>query len=61
MPELIAPLAHLRVLGQEPVHRALRAEIRALVEQGGVDLGGRQVHEARLVQLGEHGALFVGG
>jgi hypothetical protein len=38
MPELIAPLPHLGVLGQEPIHCPLRAEIRALVEQGGVNL-----------------------
>src|SRR5258705_432430 len=49
MPELIPPLAHLGTPRQEPVHRALRAEIRALVEQGGVDLGGGQGHEAGLV------------
>jgi hypothetical protein len=61
MPELIPPLAHLGTPRQEPVHRALRAEIRALVEQGGVDLGGGQVHEAGLVQPREHGALLVGG
>jgi hypothetical protein len=32
MPELIAPLPHLRVLGQEAKHCAFGAEIRALVE-----------------------------
>jgi hypothetical protein len=46
---------------QESVHRALRAEIGTLVEQGGVDLGGGQIHEARLVQPRQHGVLLVGG
>src|SRR2546426_5245471 len=54
MPELIAPLPHLGVRGQEAIHRALGAEIRALVEQGGVDLPRREVDEARRVQLLEH-------
>jgi hypothetical protein len=61
MPELIPPLLHLGTPRQEPVHRALQAEICALVEQGGVDLGGGQVHEAKLVQPREHRALLVGG
>src|SRR6266566_6049322 len=54
MPELIAPLPHLGVRGQEAIHRPLGTEIRALVEQGGVDLAWGQVHEARRVQLLEH-------
>ena len=41
MPELIAPLPHLRVRGQEAIHRALGAEVVPFVEQRGVDLGGR--------------------
>src|SRR5260370_27759998 len=61
MPELITALSNFSVLGQEAIHRTLRAEIRALVEQGGVDLGGGQVHEAGLVQPREHRALLVGG
>ncbi len=38
MPELIAPLPHLGVRGEEAVHRALGAEILPFVEQRGVDL-----------------------
>src|SRR5256886_17144054 len=51
MPELIASLPHLGVRGQEAIHRALGTEIRALVEQGGVDLPRREIHEAWRVQL----------
>jgi hypothetical protein len=58
MPELSAPLPHLGVRGQEAIHRPLGTEIRALVEQGGVDLARRQVHETRRVQLLEHGRAF---
>src|SRR3989442_14742889 len=54
MPELIAPLPHLGVRGQEAIHRALGTEIRALVEQGGVDLPRREIHEAWRVQLLEY-------
>ena len=53
--ELVTPLAHFLIRREDPVHRALRAEVTALVEQRRVDLGGRQVHEARLVQDVEHG------
>jgi hypothetical protein len=61
--KLIPPLSHFSVLGQEAIHCAFGTEIRALVEQGGVDLGGGQVHEAGLVQplrgqLGVVQALF---
>jgi hypothetical protein len=61
MPELIPPLSHFSVLGQQAIHGAFGAEIRALVEQCGVDLRRGQVHEAGLVQLREHDALLVGG
>src|SRR5207245_5638156 len=49
-----APLPHLGVLGQEAIHRALGTEIRALVEQGGVDLPRREIHDAWRVQLLEY-------
>ena len=49
-----------RVLGEDAVHRALRAEIAALVEQRRVDLGRRQIDEPRLVQHVEHGAPLRG-
>ena len=60
MAELVAPLAHLVVRRQDAVHRALRAEVLPLVEQRGVDLRGREVDEARLVQHGEDGGLLAG-
>ena len=50
MPELIASLAHLAVRGEHAVHRALRAEVAAFVEQRRVDLRGRKVDEAGFVQ-----------
>jgi hypothetical protein len=46
----VAALAHRLIRRRDAVHRALRAEVAALVEQRGVDLRRRQVHEARLVQ-----------
>src|SRR5580658_1846993 len=61
VPELIAPLAHLLIRRENPVHRALRAEVTTLVEQRRVDLDGRQVHEARLVQHVEHGLPLARG
>src|SRR6266852_1904016 len=53
MAELIASLPHLRVLGQEPIHRAFGTEILAGVEQRGIDLRRRVIHEAGLMQQGE--------
>jgi hypothetical protein len=55
VPELVAPLADLLIRRENPVHRALRAEVATLVEQRRVDLDRRQVHEAWLVQHVEHG------
>ena len=47
MRELTAPLAHGVILLEDPVHRALRAEVLTLVEEGGHNLRGRSVDEAR--------------
>src|SRR5206468_10487062 len=58
MPELRAPLPHLGVRGQDAIHRPLGTQILAFVEQGGVDLARRQVHEARRMQLLEHRRSF---
>lgn len=52
--ELVAPLADLLIRRENAVHRAFGAEVAALVEQRRVDLGGREVDEAWLVQRGEH-------
>jgi hypothetical protein len=59
MPELIAPLPHLSGLGQEAIHRPLGAEISALIEERSADLGGGEIHEAWLVEHGEHGGTFL--
>src|SRR5271170_7326917 len=48
--ELIASLADLLIRRENAVHRALRAEVAALVEHRRVDLRRREVHEARLVK-----------
>ena len=60
VPELIPALAHLVVLPQDAVHRAPRAEVDALVEQGGVHLTWGLVCEARAVQRRPHGVRFGG-
>jgi hypothetical protein len=50
MTELVASFANLIVVVENAVHGAQRAEPLALVEQRGVYLGRRQVHEAWLVE-----------
>ena len=40
---------------QQPVHRRVRGEVGALVEEGGPDLGGGPVDEALAVEDREHG------
>jgi hypothetical protein len=45
MAELIAAFADLAVFGQDAIQGADRAKIDALVQQGGIDLGGRQIDE----------------
>ena len=47
MRELTAPLTHGVILLEDPVHRALGAEVLTLVEEGGHNLCGRSVDEAR--------------
>ena len=58
--QLIAPLPHLVILLQDPVHRPLRAEVALLVEQLGVDLRRGEIDERELVQHLEHGRAFGG-
>jgi hypothetical protein len=54
VPELVAPLAHLRVRGQHPVHRADRARRHlARVEQLRPDLRRRQVDEPVPMEQGQ--------
>ena len=57
---LSAPLVHLVVRGQHSVHRLLGAVIDAVVQQRGIDFGGREVHEPRRVQERQYRLLFVG-
>ena len=47
MAQLAAPFADLAVLGEDAIHGSDRAQIDALVEQAGVDFGGREIDEAR--------------
>jgi hypothetical protein len=56
MPSLVPTLAHFLMGSEHAIHRALRAEVLALVEQGRVDLGRREIHESRFVQHGENGS-----
>src|SRR6516162_1091543 len=58
MAQLIAALTDFLVGGQDAVHGADRAMVDALVEQAGVDLGGRLVGKARRAQKVEHGLAF---
>jgi hypothetical protein len=54
--ELVAALSDRAVpSGQQPVHRALRGQVAALVEQRRPHRRGRAVHEPLGVQFGEHG------
>ena len=54
--ELVAAFADLAVRGEQPVHRALRREAGALVQQRRVHVRGRAVDEPLVVQLLEHRA-----
>jgi hypothetical protein len=56
-----APNTHLAVLLEDAVHRSDGTEIRVLVEQLGIDLTWRLVHEALAIEHLEHAhLLFVG-
>src|SRR5206468_311553 len=57
--ELIAPLPHLRVLGQEAIHRAFGTDVLPGVEQRGIDLRRGVIHEARLMQQREDRAALA--
>ena len=50
MAQLVAPLAHFARALEQPVHRALRAEIGPFIEQRGVDRRRRLIDEALAVQ-----------
>jgi hypothetical protein len=55
----LPPLPALALCREDAVHRALRGEVGALVEQRGIDLCGGVVHEARVVELREDGGPLV--
>ncbi len=50
VPEHVAPLPHLAVFSQEPIHGTQRAEVGPLAQQLGVDLRRRLADEAFLMQ-----------
>src|SRR5262249_44796092 len=54
VPKLIPSLPDLLMLGEHPIHRPLGTKIPALIEEGGIDLGWGEIHEAGLVEHGEH-------
>src|SRR5664280_1215998 len=54
MAELVAPLADLGRRGEDAVHRPLRREVRALIEQGGVHRSRRRIEKAWGMELAEH-------
>src|SRR3954463_6215841 len=58
--QLVAALPNLVMVVQDAVQGADRAEVDALVEQGGVDLRRGEIGEARLRRLVEHGLSFFG-
>src|SRR3954465_919614 len=59
MAALVAALADLALFGQDAIQGADRAKIDALVQQGGIDLGGGQIDEPGGSQNIEHtAALF---
>jgi len=47
------------MLGEHPIHRPLGAEVPALIEEGRVDLGWGEIHEAWLVEHAEHRRTFL--
>src|SRR6266542_1338561 len=61
MAELVASIPDLAVFGEHPVHGPLRAQVAALVEQGGVHLGRRGVAEPVRAQHLEHARLLLLG
>ena len=59
MPQLIPPLPDVVVFRQDPVHGALRAQRRSLIEQAGVNLGWRLVTTPRTVHHGQDPVALV--
>ena len=61
MPRLIAPLPDFVRGGEHAIHRAHRPEILLLLEQGGMDFGGRLIDKSLAVQRVQNGLAFTGG
>src|SRR3989442_680601 len=58
MPELIPPFAHFAGPSEEAVHRPFGTMVGPFVEEHGIDLPRRLIHEARLMQHGQHPLLL---
>ena len=52
--------AHFVVRVQNAVHSANGTQINTLVEQAGVDFGGREIDKARLAQKIQNGPALIG-
>ena len=59
MDELITALVRLALVCQETIEGAFGSEIDPLIEEGGVDLGGRAILKTRGVKHGENRLAFV--
>src|SRR5205085_2998776 len=59
VPQLVAAFPHLPMRIQNAVHRAPRAQIDRLIEQGRVDLAWRAVRKALVVEDGAHAAALL--
>src|SRR5260370_35720945 len=59
MTELITPLPHLRMLGQEAIARAFGTDVLPGVEQRGIDLRRSVIHEKWLMQQGADDAALT--
>ena len=60
VPKLVPALPRLRVVWEDPVHRAHRAQVPALLQERRVDLDRRLVDEALLAEHREHVRLLGG-
>ena len=58
--ELTTPLQRAAAQGQQPVHGAYRAQVAALVEQGGVHGSRGRVGEAFAVERGQQQLVLLG-
>ena len=61
MTQLPTPFANFAMLAQQPIHRADRAMIDAVIQQCGVDFRGRLIRETRRVKQIQHHPLLRTG